>query len=230
MTTFKRYNPVLKNRLTLVAKRGDAEEMLNLLRSLSVSDFRTAGYLLAEEVLPTLGDELFWQFFSVVVPTNAKAYLGTFLKATARLYREHRLMLNEEILSSFAQTCSEIDKSKLLTSLLPLLRTPEEVGFMVRTFGTGQLMAVSAYLIKAHTVPCFYQLFLMLKMAEPCDVQRVVINVMKQGDALSYRMTSILKAYFGLEGLPVQLSFNIEDYQLNLLDQGYERFAKMMMR
>ena len=230
MTTFKRYNPVLKNRLALVAKKADAEEMLRLLRSLSVSDFRTAGYLLAEEILPTLEEELFWQFFSVVVPTNAKAYLVTFLKAASRLYREHRLTLNEENLASFAQKCSEIDKSKLLTSLLPLLRTSEEVGFMVCTFGDGQLVAVSSYLIKAHTVPCFYQLFLMLKMAEPSDVRRVAINVMKQGDALSYRMTSILKAYFGLEDLPVQLSFNIEDYQLNLLDQGYERFAKMMMR
>lgn len=228
MITYKRYNPLLKNRLTFFTKKTDSSGLLALLRSLSVSDFRTAGYLLAEEILPTLEDEAYWRFFSVIVHSNTKAYLGTFLKAATRLYRERRLTLNKEALSAFSKVCSEIDKSKLLSSFLPLLRSPEEVGWLVKTFSVGQPHEASPYLIKAHTIPCFYQLFLLLKMADVADVHRVAITVMKQGDAMSYRMTSILKAYFALEGLPVQLSFNLEDYQLSRLDQGYESFAKTM--
>lgn len=228
MSTFKRYNPVLKSRLTVLAKKADAQGMLSILRSLSVSDFRTVGYLLAEEVLPTLSGEDYWTFFSVIVPTDAKAFLGTFLKAVPKLYREGKLRVDAERLSLFADTCSAIDKSKVVTALLPLLRTPEEVALIIELFFGNQLDASSPYLIKAHTLPCFYRLFVMLKMAEPEDVRRVAIMILKRADAMSYRMTSILKAYFDIQDLPAQLSFNIEDYQLNLLDQGYERFAKMM--
>lgn len=224
----KRYNPVLKNRLSVLAKKSDAQGMLSMLRSLSVSDFRTAGYLLAEEVLPMLSGEDYWTFFSVIVPSDAKAFLGTFLKAAPKLYREGRLTVDAERLSLFAETCSDIDKSKVVTAFLPLLRTPEEVALVITLFCNNQLDASCPYLIKAHTLPCFYRLFVMLKMAEPDEVRRVAIMILKKADAMSYRMASILKAYFGIQNLPAQLSFKLEDYQLNLLDQGYERFAKMM--
>lgn len=230
MSTFKRYNPVLKNKLNHCVQRKDAELLLSTLQSLSVSDFRTAGYMLAEEILPTLSNDDYWSFFLTIVPYHAKAYLGTFLKAAHKLYVKGVLNMSEQSLQLFSQQCSSIDRGKTLTALLPLAKTYQEIEMLIRTFCHNQLSIASAFLIKAQSIPCYYQLFMMLKMADPQDIRAIALSVLRVGDARAYRMTSILKAYFDISDLPVQLSFRVQDYELNRLDQGYEQFKKMMMQ
>lgn len=210
-------------------QKGDATELHSLLQTLSVSDFRTAGYLLAENVLPTLSSQTYWHYFVTIVPQNSKAYLGTFLKAAQKLYNMGQLQLSQTHLQSFALTCSDVDVSKMLTTLLPLLKTSDEVELLTTLFCHNQLSKASFYLVKAHTLPCYYQLFKLLRMAENAtEIRQVALSVLRRGDALSYRITSMLKAYFDIKDLPVRLSFNVEDYQLSRLEQGYENFVKMV--
>ncbi len=230
MSTFKRYNPILKNKLNHCVQRKDAEQLLHTLQSLSVSDFRTAGYMLAEEILPTLSNNDYWSFFLTIVPYQPKAYLGTFLKAAHKLYAKGVLNLSEQSLQLFSQQCSSIDRSKTLTALLPLVKTFQEVEMLISIFCNNQLSTASAYLIKAQTIPCYYQLFMMLKMADPHEIRTAALSILRMNNASAYRMTSILKAYFDISNLPVQLSFKLQDYELNRLDQGYEQFKKVMMQ
>ena len=45
---------------------------------------------------------------------------------------------------------------------------------------------------------------------------------------MAYKMASLLKSYFDIENVPVTFSLNIESYQLSRLDQGYDKFKKML--
>lgn len=101
MAILHKHNPLLRDRLTKYVESGNAEGLKSFMQSLTVSAFRTSGYLLAEEVLVKADNDIFWQLFITLVPTNAKAYLGTFLKAAVALYKVHKLELNVEVLRTF---------------------------------------------------------------------------------------------------------------------------------
>ena len=85
MVNIRRHHPVLLNRLKQLFEAGDADALNKTLNELSAADFRTAGFLLADNLLSTY-PEHFWDFFLTIVPSKPKAYLGTFLKAALQLY------------------------------------------------------------------------------------------------------------------------------------------------
>ena len=86
MRTFQRHNPALLQKLNALAAADDADGLRDYLLSLSASTFRTAGSMLADEVLLAHSAH-FWHLFSVIVPAHAKAFLGTFLKVAVALYK-----------------------------------------------------------------------------------------------------------------------------------------------
>ena len=63
-------------------------ELLATLSGLSVSELRTANYLLSEELLGQLSSAQYWNFSAVIVPSNSKGYLVTILKAAVQLYKQ----------------------------------------------------------------------------------------------------------------------------------------------
>ena len=54
MAILHKHNPLLRDRLTKYVESGNAEGLKSFMQSLTVSAFRTSGYLLAEEVLVKL--------------------------------------------------------------------------------------------------------------------------------------------------------------------------------
>ena len=220
MITVHRHNPLLRGKLMAFQQSGDAHAMARFLSELSVSDFRTAGYLLSEEVLPAASERTYWAFFVQIVPLHPKAYLGTFLKAAVSMYRKQLLSLSVEALQKFAMQCTPIDRKKLLETLLPVMRSSEEVATLINVFCPEETDASLIYLIKAHT-------------PQTVDAQKVrscVISLMKHNDALSFNMASLVKRYFDLPNVPGTFSLQVNDYELSRLDQGYESFAKMLKR
>ena len=85
MSILKRHNPVLERRLQAYLATGDIQGLRSFLEGLSHQDFRTAGFLLGEKLLSELtnSETVFWNSFLVLVSSNSKAYLGTFLPAQA---------------------------------------------------------------------------------------------------------------------------------------------------
>lgn len=102
MSNDHRYNPVMARRLSTLAGARDWKGLKTYLDSMSNAQFRTAGYLLADETLRHLGNDDFWACFAEIVPTNRKAFLTTFLKAAVCNYTEGRLQLNHSVLSQLA--------------------------------------------------------------------------------------------------------------------------------
>ena len=102
MNTHRTHNPVLEQRLRNFIVRRDAEGLSGCLKELSNADFRTSGILLRECLLTELQGEDFWKFFLTIVPTNSRAYLGTFLKAAAVLYEYDSISLASPALDTFA--------------------------------------------------------------------------------------------------------------------------------
>lgn len=232
MTTLHRHNTLLSKKLQTYIDQDNARGMLGALSSLTVSEFRTAGYLLAAELLPQLSDHSFWSFFLTIVPINPKAYLGTFLKAAVIIYKQKNLSLSEQSLKDFAQNATPIDSQKTLEAFLPALRTPEEVELLLRVFSSYNVDAASPLLQRAGTTQAYYILFKLLKTADsrPLLLRRNVLALMKRGDKISFNLASILCQYFDLRDIPGCFSLCLHPYELGRLDQGFEIFNKMLNR
>ena len=222
----RRHNPILRQRLLQPLQAGDIKGLQEILANLKSMDFKTAGFLLAEEVLPTLEEQLFWECFLSIVPTNAKAYLGTFLKAATALHKQERLSLTSEVLERYAQTgITPIDCRKVLEALLPLARTHEEIAFLLRCF-TSDVQQRIALLLRINTLPAAYTLFREMKTQEEdfALLRSTCIALMKRSDARAFRLASLCVSYFGLEEIPGTFSLTLQPYELSRLDQSYETF------
>lgn len=222
----RRHNPILRQRLLQPLQAGDIKGLQDILANLKSMDFKTAGFLLAEEVLPTLEEQTFWKCFLAIVPTNAKAYLGTFLKAAIALHKQGRLTLTSEALEAYAQTgITPIDCRKVLEALLPLARGHEEIAFLLHCF-TSDVQQRIALLLRINTLPAAYTLFREMKTQEEdlALLRSTCLALMKRGDARAFRLASLCVSYFGLEAIPGTFSLTLQPYELSRLDQSYETF------
>lgn len=228
MSQIRKYNPALKNKLRLFVEAGRGEQLLGLLEGLSVTERRTAHYLLAEEVLPEGSGETFWQLFRTIVPTNTKAYLGTFLKAAVRLYASQKMVFDFETLASFSEKASQIDRQKILSAFLPILKTVEYVEGLLHAFQVDELNSCSIFLVKADTPPCCYVLFRLMQKAEHAEVRPAVMQLIRQNTPLSFKMASFAVQYFGLSDMPGTFSLRVAPYELSRAEQGYQPFLQTL--
>ncbi len=237
MLNVRTHNPALRSRLAAFTVQGDAEGLLACLKGLSNMEFRTAGFLLAEELLPALAERgaeaspTFWNFFSVLVPAHPKAYLGTFLKAAAALHTKGSLCLDDARLETFAAgPATPVDRRKMLETLLPLVQTVEDVDRLLSLFAEDDVKTRAAWLIKAGTSAGYYRLFHLLKTIDEDRpfLCHCCVLLVRKGDRLSCNMASILHGYFGLDELPATFSFQLRPYQLGRLDDSFESFMKTL--
>lgn len=232
MVNFHKHNPLLKSRLLAQMKSDSAEGLLQLLSSLSVAEFRTAGYLLAEEILPEMPSPRYWTYFCKIVPVNSKAYLGTFLKAAIKMYGVKRLTLDKSAISLFAENATLIDKRKTLDALMPVVRSTEEVRLLVYAFCNDCLEMAAPYLLKAATPVSYYYFFNMLREAEasPALLKNYIVTLIKHPNSMALNMACIIQRYFGLKEIPCNFSLRLESYELSRLEQGEEYFMKVLSR
>lgn len=230
MISLRRHNPVLRSKMLAHTERNDFEGLAQMFERLSVSEFRTAGYLLAEDVLPTLTDGAYWQAFNAIVPRNAKAYLGTFLKAGTTLYRKGTLTISAASLESFAKTCCAIDERKTLEAFVPQLRTSDEITELLRLFTRCGNEAKLLILARTRTLPAFHALFLALRTLDEAEIEKCAAALVHNNDELSFRMVSALRAYFGLSGVKGTFALALEDYELSNLELGYDSFVKTLTK
>ena len=222
----RRHNPILRQRLMQSLQAGDVQVLQEMLASLKSMDQKTAGYILAEEMLPSLEEARFWENFLAIVPTNPKAYLGTFLKGAVALYQRGQLSLTSEALQTYSQTSiSAIDCRKVLEAFLPIARHHEEIAYLLKLF-TSDIQQRLSLLLRITSLPAAYALFQEMKtQEEDLDLLRnTCLALMKRGDSRAFRLASICVSYFGLESIPGTFSLTLHPYELSRLDQSYETF------
>lgn len=230
MATLHRHNPTLASRLKAYVDAADGAALAFYLRSLTHSERRTAGYMLSENLLPGMQrPQHFFSLFCRVVPTDSKAYLGTFLKAATALYREGKISPADARLYAYAAVATPIDARKILETFLPIVERVEEVEGLVDAFCRREVDAAAGYLIYGGSVACYYVLFRILCHYED-DVERLkrcYIGLLRKNQPTAFHMACVLRDYFALQDLPGRLSLQLPPYQFSRL-MTFEGFAKIV--
>ena len=229
-SSLKRHNPQLEQRLRNLIEAKAAISLCAYLKELSNTDFRTASFLLAEKLLPQMEEgAAFWQFFNALCADNAKAYLGTCLKAAKMRFMANKLRMEAGSLSAFAAIATPIDKRKVLEALLPVLNALEELRIVLDQFCESKAEARIAFLLPAGTDLAYFLLFQQFRLLEdkPEKLKAYCIQLMKKGDKTSFNLASLTQSYFGLANLPGSFSLHVENYQLSHLD-AFDTFKRIV--
>lgn len=220
----------LNRRLQPFLVDGDYSGLTDCLSSLSVANFRTAGYMIGERYAQELSPQEFWKLTKALVEFRSKAFLGTMLKAYGERHRRGQASVNDEGIEEFCRVLNAIDKQKVLGCLLPLMKDDKEVERLFSLLEYSNRAEWIPFLMQTNTVPCYYELFTSLRFVEDdyAYLVRIAAFIMKKGDERSYNLASLMKAYFGLDELKGIFSLTLKPYQLSRLENSYKSFAEIM--
>lgn len=226
----------LRENLSTYLAAGDAEALRDRLKTLRHAEFRAAGSVMCEgRFWETVTEAEFWRFFLVLAADNAKAYVGTMLKAAAARHCHRPLVCEAEAFRAFAQdVASDIDRRKTLDALLPLFDQEEKVERLMTLFRVNEEndRVRAGYLFRAGTPVCYFLLFRLLKKWED-DVptlRRFAVELIRKGDKSSFNLACILREYFNLDEVPGTFSLRLPAYELSRLDAHPEAFLKILLR
>lgn len=221
----KHYNPILAVRLrTLV----DGRQWLDIpayLSTLSHSQFRTAGYILGEKIMPQLDADAFWTLAKTLVDYNAKAFLVTLLKGWMQSSIPLRCPSSHAFFSSLQG--SEEDQRKTMQVLLPVLTDISLIEWLESTIHfTDARKRVACYL---NTIT-IHSGYLLLQALHQLDDDRALLVrtthfLMKRGDGLSFNLASLFCTFFGLDEVKGTFSLRIQPFQLARLASDFGAFS-----
>lgn len=223
------------NVLEDLATQGDWQAMGDVLNSLGASAQRVASSRLKNEILPGLQGESFWECFVAIVPLSTKAYLGTFLKVAAKLYDAGKIDIRNERLRRFADETAEadhsIDMEKTLQTFLPIVRTTDEVYYLLEAFHLTTSKEKIEQLVDHLSPKTCYVLFMEMRKtdSEPQFLTQVCNRLLVEGSRIAYNLVSIAKEYFDLRDVKARFSLNIGAYQLSNLEKSEEDFEKILL-
>ncbi len=230
MLNTRRHNPILHSRLTAFSTTADWNGLLALLRRLSVADFRTAGLLLSEQILPALSVADFWNCFGAIVPSHPKAYLMTFMKAAVSGGAFHHT--DNEVLQDFLlYKASAIDKRKTLEALLPHLDDAAKAYKLLILCTEDSPRERISLLIKVCTPVSYYMLFREAQRIDnEADLRAYCLLLMKRGERISFNLACIMGQYFALRDLPGTFSLRLQPYEFGRLNESYENFKSVLLK
>jgi hypothetical protein len=240
MSRDKHFNPLLEKRLLTFfvedGERGmccdDVSGLVTCLGTLSNADFRTAGFLLGERILPRCSADGFWTVALRLTEFNSKAFLVTLLKSLS--LRDERVNLQHPALKQFVRFLNEkgngIDKQKFILWVLPLLNVPADVEMLFEMLEITSPSLVSDFLIHQGSTLSYYALFQLLRRQEGdmTFAEECCRRLMRRGDGLSFNVASVFKVYFGLENIRGTFSLNLAPYEMSRLERSYDAFVKIV--
>lgn len=223
------YSVEIDRRVGPLVGQEDHKGLLELLDSLSNSQFRTAVYMLGERFALDLTPNAFWKLFAVLLQHDSKAFLVVMLKALAQRMEQGEASIQDEGFQTLCHMMNEVDRQKTVSFLLPYLNDVDLVKHLFNCFGLEAHEWIP-YLIKVNTLPCAFVLFSSLRYIEHDRdyLLRVAYFLMKRGDGLSFNLASLMKAFFGLEELKGTFSLQLKPFELARLETSYKAFCEKM--
>ena len=231
MISDKHYNREIFNKLQVLVTSRDVEGLFAYLTSLSNAEFRTAGYLLGEQIMSHVDKETFWIFLNELVFYNSKAFLVTLLKSLSQRLNAD-LSLSDTGFQEFCHSIApnSLDVQKTLLHLIPIQHEVAQIKYLFRILGIDQPSDWIPYLLKNSNMPCSFLLFNSLRYVEhdrPYLI-RLTNFLIKKGNGLSFNLASLVKSYFGLTEVKGTFSLNLKPYELSRIELSYEAFCDAM--
>lgn len=228
MLTDRHYSKTLEQKLLPVVQSGDAEELVQLLKSFSRSEQRTAGYMLGERLLLDCPKDLYWKMTEALVRHESKAYLITLMKTFLVRLKNGTAALSDKPFVRLASGFNEIEQQKVALLILPELDSPMLVEQLFSVLGVAKGREQMVYLVRIDTLPCLFLLLRSLRYIEHdrSEVLKVARQLMKRGTGGSFNLASIIKVAFGLDELSGTFSLRLQPYQIARLEQSYEAFCQ----
>lgn len=224
---FRRVNPYLGQKISHMLQSGSIADLSAFLASLSTSEHKTAGHLLASELLINIDEQTFHEAFISIVPQNSKIYLTTFLKAFIKRYELKKSDFQTALWEAYATLSpTEIDGQKLLNQLLPVAPSYDEVALLLRLYAPEEAAKRIAILLRIKTPTATYALFQETQTEEGNAplLRTLCIALAKRGDACALRLASLLQAYHALTPIPGIPPTSVPPYKFSCLTEGYESF------
>ena len=226
-----RFSKVLYARLNATLGESGCAALPDFLRSLSVSQFRTAGYVLGDHIAIEVEPRQFWELFFTLVQMDNRAFLVTMLRALVRRLESGDVTLDDDGFKRLAAIFTETDSIKTLQRLLPLQTDHRAVSALLGRVKIDDAMKRIRLLLPVGTIPCAYVLFRTLRYVEHDHalLVRVAMSLVRQGNPVSFNMASLMRVYFGLSELKGTFSLRLNPWQLSRLETSYEAFAQVML-
>ena len=203
------------------------------LGTLSNARFRTAGYVLCERTMQQCPARMFWALAQALVAFNSRAFLVTMLKAfLTRRKQSADVDIDGEGFCSLCVTIQDNDEDcrKVLQYILPELDAPHQIRLLFSLLGITDQAQWITFLLKCRTLPSYFLLFNSLHFIEHDTdrLERIAYYLIRSGDAFSFNLASLIKAYFGLTHVKGTFSLNLKAYELARIATNYNVFCQKM--
>ena len=224
------FSTVLYARLNATLSEGGCAALPAFLRTLSVAQFRTAGYILGERIASELPPAQFWELFLTLVRMDNRAFLVTMLHALSLRLERGDVSIDDDGFHRLIPFFTEVDASKVLRHMLPLQPTPQAVTGLLDSMKVDDTMRRIRLLLPVGTIPCAFVLFRTLRYVEHDHalLVRVAASLVRQGDSVSFNLASIMREFFGLSELKGTFSLHLSPWQLSRLETSYEAFSQAL--
>ncbi len=235
MAEEKYYSPVVEARLKSCLEAMDWDGLAGYLSALSHKDFRMAGDIIGERLLPCVAPHVFWSAFHALLGYHAKAFLGTMLKAAQA--RSHTVGFTLQhggfllVAGYLNREGTDIDRLKFIRAMLRIFgENVEELDYLFRSLHVEDGAARMDYLLQGSGTACAFLLFRAMRHAEHDHalLVRCCRLLMKKGDSLSFNLASLAKIYFDLPEVKGTFSLRVNPYQLGRLESSFEEFGKLV--
>lgn len=225
---YKHFNPAIAHRLQALVVQRDWDTLLSYLDGLSNAHFRTAGYLLGEQIMPNLSSSDFWLLAERLVRYNSKAFLVTILKSATSEGVFTPSVAAQAFLSSLLN--NEVDVHKCIAHLLPNMSTPEDALWLLNTLHCSDPRQRISFFINSTTI---VTAFLLMRTLHEVEDDRILLirttsYLMKKGDGLSFNIASLICACFGLEEVKGTFSLHIRPYEIARLMSDFSAFRQTL--
>lgn len=226
----------LRSRIGEWVEKRAFTDLLDYVQNLRATDHRTASNILSEaRTWETLNEDEWWEAFVHLVQGNARAYLGTMLKAaTARSKQQPFLFENHTFEAFCKHQATEVDRRKMLETLLALAHTPTTLERLTRHLCIEDESETqqALYYMKAATPATYHRLFLTLRRLEDNIplLRRFAIELIRKDEKKAFNLAAILAAYFDLGSLPGTFSLHLPAHQLSRLESDYDSFSEILLR
>ena len=180
--------------------------------------------------MPALEKEDFWSLLTLLYNYNAKAFLVTCMKAAAQRVGEFGDAEAERVWRLLSE--NEIDAQKALLTLLPVMKEDvEQAQHMLNVMIGNRAEKLINILLRVDTPAAAFLLLRAMRQVEHDHdlLVRATYYLIKRGDALSFNLASLFKAYFGLDEVRGTFSLRIEPFELARLETNYEAFKKRVI-